>query len=150
MLYAFDKVFVEREWYPVRPTVAIRCRSSEYARRFRMFEYRELFLQREYKGILSLTFDDINPARDGKDNKGYVLFDENLARQIKLFIQENMGKFEDVMVHCDDGISRSCAVAAALGDYYGWEYDGGIWFRSERGTNMLVYDTLTRILEQTT
>lgn len=136
-----DVLYVQREWYPVKPTIAIRCLSSKLAARAQHIRYDELFLEKEYVGVLPVVFDDLREYM-----KGHILFNEDHARKIRDFVEKHMGKFEEVMVHCDAGASRSPAVASALGNHYGWHYDDGILMRCERGRNQLVYDILTRVL----
>jgi predicted protein tyrosine phosphatase len=93
------------------------------------------------------VFDDVNPNSD-RDLERFLLFDREKAREIGRFVMKNFGSFGDVAVHCDAGISRSCAVGAALGDYFNLEYDREILARSERGINRFVYDLLMEELER--
>jgi len=141
MIHILDRFSADR-FLPRNATIAIRCLSSLVVRTQRNIEYENLD-RKLYVGILSLVFDDITPE-DKLNNPSvdYVLFDYNQAKEISDFLDFNKGKFKDVMVHCDFGQSRSCAVGAAIVDCFEWEYDQGIWYRSERGPNMHVYSVL--------
>ena len=152
MIHVFDRDYVQEEWFPQEPTIAIRCLSSKYIRELSknrsglMPEIRYDFLRGDYVYILPLVFDDIRNPKEG--DKRYVLFREVHAEKIKRFVEKNLGKFKDVMVHCDAGMSRSCAVAVALGEHYGWEYDKEILTRHQFGPNALVYKTLIDFLKK--
>ncbi len=61
------------------------------------------------RGLLQLAFiDAIHPIR------GFHLFDDEDAYEILDFITHCWEKVGTLMVHCDAGISRSSAVAAAI------------------------------------
>lgn len=61
--------------------------------------------------VLFLSFDDVED-----DDKFYTPISDIDALNIKDFIEENKD-VETLVVHCDAGVSRSAAVAAAVGKY---------------------------------
>jgi len=60
-----------------------------------------------YKNYLRLCFDDIDMQM-----KGCVLFEEEDARKIVNFVLAN--PTEEIVAHCDMGISRSAGIIAAI------------------------------------
>ena len=74
-------------------------------------------------GILSLQFydlDDISGQMEPKDAKEYLaqfgngLFKDYQAAEIVDFVEEVKDKIKGILVHCEAGVSRSAAVAAAI------------------------------------
>lgn len=65
-------------------------------------------------GLLRLVFEDtLEPDRPDS-------FNASLAKEILDFVDEHWDKAETFLIHCDVGLSRSPAVAAALSRiYYG-------------------------------
>ncbi len=88
------------------------------------------------RGVLRLSFVDADEQRDVQP---HVLFGRAHARAILDFVTRHRDAIERIVVHCDAGISRSPAVAAALAVCLG-ESDEE-FFRRYR-PNMLVYRTL--------
>ncbi|MCH7604964.1 hypothetical protein IID24_03180 [Patescibacteria group bacterium] len=86
-----------------------------------------VFTKPPCKGVLFLQFDDIDaPAHILKDLK-CTLFCEDDAKKILDFYQKYKDLVGHLIVHCDAGISRSPAVAAALDKIEtGWDQD---WFK---------------------
>lgn len=64
--------------------------------------------------VLRLAFADIDNIPKDLDIGTHVLFDESHADRILAFAQMTWPRYETLMVHCEAGISRSPAVAAAL------------------------------------
>jgi len=84
-------------------------------------------------GLLRLVFDDITQPDMPRS------FTPALAAEILDFVANVWDQAEAFLVHCDVGLSRSPAVAAALSRiYYG---DDGPWFELDF-PNRLVYDVL--------
>ena len=84
-------------------------------------------------GLLRLVFDDITQPDTPRS------FTPALAAEILDFVTSVWDKVEVLLIHCDVGLSRSPAVAAALSRiYYG---DDGPWFELDF-PNRLVYDVL--------
>ena len=96
------------------------------------------------KGVLRLFFPDYsfltgNLEKAYPDLKG-KLFDENFAQRIFNFVESQ--SVETLLVHCEAGISRSPAIAAAIGKIYQGE-DAKKWFRTDPyRPNILVYHTM--------
>ena len=91
------------------------------------------------KGVLTLYFDDIIRPVDG-----YVLFNEDQARQVIDFINSHRTA-ETLLVHCYGGQSRSRAVGAFALKMLGG--DNRKYFEDTR-LNRHVYDTLLRVWNQ--
>jgi|SRR5580658_7258178 predicted protein tyrosine phosphatase len=64
------------------------------------------------RGILRLSFLDADESSEPM--VGSELFSLDQARQIWTFVERHQGDVQRLLVHCDMGISRSPAVAAAL------------------------------------
>lgn len=71
-------------------------------------------------GVLRLAFDDIEPSKGMPGGKQPM--DEGHAREIRQFVEAHP-EAELIVVHCDAGMCRSPAVAAAL-----WR-----WMEGNRG-----------------
>ncbi len=84
-------------------------------------------------GILRLSFADVESAGD---DPRLVVFSEEHARSIHDFVVAHQGEIERILVHCDAGVSRSPAVAAALTRAFG--QDDAPWFERYR-PNQRVY-----------
>lgn len=144
MIHVFDR-FQADEYFPLDPTVAIRCMSSPSGlKELGLRDYEPL--RGKYVNVLGLVFDDI--TSDYGDLWDYVAFNVDMAKRISNFVRTE--KFKDIMIHCDYGASRSCAVGAALADCCGFEYDSEIRNRKRRSENdefnMFVYDILCDVL----
>ena len=63
--------------------------------------------------VLRVEFDDIM-----RPLKGMTLFNADIAEQIWKFVDWIHDEIDLLMVHCDSGISRSAAVAAAISKVY--------------------------------
>jgi predicted protein tyrosine phosphatase len=84
-------------------------------------------------GLLRLVFQDITDA----DQPG--AFNASIAMQIIDFVEGMWDKVEVFLIHCEVGLSRSPAIAAALSRiYYG---DDGPWLENYF-SNPLVYRVL--------
>lgn len=88
------------------------------------------------RGVLRLSFID---ADEQRDDQPHVLFGREQARAILDFVTEHRDAIERVVVHCDAGLSRSPAVAAALAVCLGQSDQE--FFQRYR-PNMRVYRTL--------
>lgn len=69
--------------------------------------------RRRYVEVLFLYFDDINPDEIDGSPKFPFAFSDFDARSIINFVKRHMdnGDFDEIVVHCEAGISRSQAVA---------------------------------------
>ena len=72
-------------------------------------------------GVLRLGFDDVAPNKNGE--RGKTPMTSAQAREIREFVEAHLEFLELVVVHCDAGMCRSPAVAAAL-----WR-----WLEGSRG-----------------
>ncbi len=93
----------------------------------------------KYKKSLITVFDDIEDnSIEGE------LFDENKALEIKNFTKDCILKeINDIVIHCDAGLSRSPAIACALRDKYGYKSNVRNGYELY---NLLVYETMMKIL----
>lgn len=86
------------------------------------------------KDVLFLEFHDTNVA-----DHGMTLFDRSHAEKILSFIRRYTDEVDLLVVHCNAGMSRSPAVAAALSKIY--LGDDSVWFATKT-PNSLVYRTI--------
>jgi protein-tyrosine phosphatase len=93
-------------------------------------------------GLLQLHFADLEDPHPGER-----LFDERDARRVLDFVGEVWPQIQLLVIHCQAGLRRSPAVAAAVSRiYFG---NDSAWF--QRGVyepNMLVYETLLNVARQ--
>ena len=84
------------------------------------------WFRQRHRNVLNLIFDDVSasgtePLAGSSVGDGYVLFDENMAREIAAFVDAN--KDASVwIVHCSAGVSRSGAVSRWLKDWLAFKY----------------------------
>lgn len=86
------------------------------------------------KGVLTLTFDDIEKKVDGA-----VLFSKEQADSIIDFIRDKRKSADTLLVHCYAGQSRSRAVGAFAVRMLGGDYERSL---SQSSANMYVFNTL--------
>ncbi len=77
-----------------------------------------------------------NPRMMETKNKEWFLFDKSHANTILDFVKKNKNEIDLLFVHCEAGISRSPAVAAAISRIY--FNDDAEWFKMYK-PNDLVY-----------
>lgn len=77
----------------------------------------EATLRDGWAAILRLSFFDTDDDK-GEDILPGTVFDPAGARAILDFVETN-ANLEELVIHCDLGISRSAAVAILLGEYLG-------------------------------
>ncbi len=63
-------------------------------------------------GVLRLAFDDVKGMRN--ERGGLQPMTPAQAREVREFVEGRLGAVELIVVHCEAGVSRSPAVAAAL------------------------------------
>lgn len=83
--------------------------------------------------VLRLRFHDISFGW-----QSYVLMSDDHARQVLRWLGEHAERMTGVVVHCEQGISRSAAVARFIAHHYGLIFDEN----DGRFFNPHVYDTL--------
>ena len=94
-------------------------------------------LEENRVGLLQLEFMDAEFVRPtSKWGNGLSIFNECHATQILDFVQNVWDQVECFLIHCDAGLSRSPAVAAAIERIY-YE-DDSYWFATKT-PNSLVY-----------
>ena len=92
-----------------------------------------------FRDVLRLQFHDAIPLRSFSLPPEVVLMNEDHARAIWQFVRKWRETVETIVVHCEQGMSRSPAVAAAICRALGGD-DG--WFFREYLPNQYVYDLL--------
>lgn len=89
-------------------------------------------------GLLQVKFHDIDFASDN-----YITFNKNHAQQILDFAKNIWDKADILLVHCEAGLSRSAATAAALSKiYFGTDEE---FFKYPYTPNMLIYRTILNL-----
>jgi predicted protein tyrosine phosphatase len=66
------------------------------------------------RDVLHLAFHDAEPTRALTLGEGIVLMTEDQARQAWEFVRAWRGRVGSIVVHCEQGMSRSPAMAAAI------------------------------------
>ena len=95
--------------------------------------------------LLELTFDDVTTQVPGA-----TLFSDSDAADILDFIETNRRDVRVWMVHCEEGISRSSAVAASIAHYLGLELDellGGDYDPNQRVLSIM-WERIAGIADQ--
>jgi predicted protein tyrosine phosphatase len=98
------------------------------------------------EGLLQLAFPDYSFVSENLE-KAYPqlkgkLFDENFAQRILDFVDGVKDKIDTLLVHCEAGVSRSSAVAAAVSKIYLGIDPKEPYFRNPKyRPNILVYHT---------
>jgi predicted protein tyrosine phosphatase len=70
--------------------------------------------------ILRLEFHDVDPMKDA--NTFYKLFDQEHVLKIFEFLKKYEASVDEVVVHCEAGISRSAAVSKFIATVYGLQF----------------------------
>lgn len=90
--------------------------------------------------ILRLKFDDIGkPNKFQFDNSTDVLMNSEQAKLILEFVKENLNKIDLIICQCEQGMSRSAGIAAALSKIMQNEDE---YFLKNYWANRWVYDLL--------
>lgn len=80
-----------------------------------------------FEHLLRLSFADVdflNPELSARaKEKIPAAFTQAHAQQIRSFIEQLPPTIESVVVHCEGGFSRSCAVVLGLHKLYGYQVD---------------------------
>lgn len=91
-------------------------------------------------GLLRLSFWDSDGYTISYEETEY-LFNKNYADQIIDFVDEMFPKIETLLVHCEMGVSRSPAIAAAISNHFWGKNAESIYFKKHT-PNMFVYRTI--------
>jgi predicted protein tyrosine phosphatase len=68
-----------------------------------------------WQGVLPLRFHDLNAKESYASKRPYAVYpDESACQQIIAFACDCLDRGENVLVHCEAGVSRSAAAALAL------------------------------------
>ncbi|MBI1338458.1 MAG: hypothetical protein GC164_16065 [Phycisphaera sp.] len=102
-----DRESVERGLPMREPYVLISIRDP-YRRPVRIRPHRLC------QAVLELAFHDAEPVAGFEPIEEIVYMSEDQARAIWKFVREHVGRYTAIVVHCEQGMSRSPAVAAAL------------------------------------
>ena len=96
---------------------------------------KKLFLHSnpQVKDFITLAFDDVTTYC-----QGYYPITEQQARKIAKFVMRYKDSVEQIVIHCDAGISRSAGVAAAIAKYLNGN-DDDFFVRSPYTPNMTCY-----------
>nr|WP_315593688.1 hypothetical protein [uncultured Cupriavidus sp.] len=80
-----------------------------------------------FRQVLRLSFADVdfmNPELSARAREKLVdAFRPEHVERIRKFVEALPGEVATVVVHCEGGYSRSCAIALGLHRLYGWETD---------------------------
>jgi hypothetical protein len=102
------------------------------------------------KGILRLQFLDATGREFGHMfGIGYEegeLFNEQMARQVLKFIRGHKDKVNLIVCHCEAGVSRSAATAAALSKCFG--QSDMEFYKGRFHPNPLVYRTILNVAQK--
>lgn len=95
------------------------------------------------QSIIRLRFDDLDQDHGEAARKYFgrdvVLFERLNAEHIAAFVKGH----ENIICHCDAGVSRSAAVGAALSKHYNGD---DFWFFKHKCPNRLVYRIMLETL----
>lgn len=89
--------------------ILIRILEQSYKKRGIPYKIRYI---NKYINVLELYFDDISHDIPKEYKDRFVLFNENIAKEIIHFIKNN--NYDEIVVHCNAGISRSSAVMISI------------------------------------
>lgn len=94
------------------------------------------------RAVLRLAFDDVEPVGDVEIPPGLRKMSEADASAIWRFVDEHKASVGLLVVHCEMGLSRSPAVAAAVTRALGGD---DAPFFEEYTPNLFVYDLLLKV-----
>lgn len=109
LIKVLDRETVERGFVMREPYLLISIRDPGKAR----VRYRRTPM---CVGVLELAFHDAEPTAGFKPNRPMTYMTEQDAEAVWHFVREHEGKFRAIVVHCEQGMSRSPAVAAGLSE----------------------------------
>ena len=96
------------------------------------------------KGVLYTAFDDAEPAGDRFLPSDVVLMTREQARNIWIFVKRHEKEIGSIVCHCEQGISRSPAVAIALAEAFGSDVTE---IRANSHPNQYVYQRMCRAIK---
>ena len=93
------------------------------------------------KDVLELHFSDIQESWESKIPSDFLLFSDKDAEDIVNFVKKyENSPIDEILIHCNAGVSRSTAVAAAISEYLGM--DSSVYFK-EGSPNEYIYKKLS-------
>jgi predicted protein tyrosine phosphatase len=98
------------------------------------------------RDVLSLAFHDAEPCRRVELPTGIRLMQEEDAAKIWNFVKKHRGSVGAIVCHCEQGMSRSPAVALALADAFGEEHEAER-IRLDSQPNQYIYDLLRKAIQ---
>lgn len=87
-------------------------------------------------GHLMLEFHDLDKKPDQELNRPVILYDANMAEQVRRFVMEYLNRVDDLVIHCEAGISRSPGMAEAI--QAALDISVVIWYQPNRIPNARV------------
>lgn len=97
------------------------------------------------KDVLELNFSDIEETWVKELGPDFFLFSDEDAKKIVNFIKKyENSDIDEILIHCNAGVSRSTAVADAIAKYLG--KDNSIYFKNSK-PNKYVYEKLIKKFE---
>lgn len=93
---------------------------------------------------LELQFHDAEPTSSMTLPSGIKIITEEQAMQIAAFVKRHRAEVDGFAVHCEQGMSRSPAVGAAIARYLKQPYER---FWQEHQPNRYVYELVVEALE---
>ena len=93
------------------------------------------------RDVLYLAFHDAEPSETLELPENIVLMTEDQARQVWEFVGQWAGRVGSIVVHCEQGMSRSPAVAAAICRAFGGDHQ---YFFREYQPNQYVFRLMNR------
>ncbi len=140
---------------PDKPTLLISIQDGE--KQELPFKQRTNHITRSrYVDCLFLYFDDINPdAIPGKPHMTFAFSDSDAKQIINFLTRHYVNKdFEELIIHCQAGVSRSHAVALFAAKYFAQDEELYQQLLNQKGKvyggNAYVYEKLRVNYEQTT
>lgn len=99
------------------------------------------------RGVLFLAFHDAEPTRTRKQSlpPGICLMQPDHAAEIWDFVRAHRDKVGTIVCHCEQGMSRSPAVAIALAEAFGGDAEA---IRAESQPNVYVYQLMQSAITQ--
>ncbi len=91
------------------------------------------------RGVLYLAFHDAEPSVQMRLPEHVVLMTRKQAEQIWAFAREYAAQVKTIVVQCEQGMSRSPAIAEALSETYG---NGSATFLKNYQPNQYVYQLM--------
>lgn len=96
------------------------------------------------RDVLRLAFHDAEPTEGFRLPEQVVVVGRRHGDEVRRFLTRNLGRVDAVVVHCEQGMSRSPAVAAAIAYTLGQDCDR---FFRDYVPNMHVFELMCECLK---